>query len=145
MTDNYFLNELRHGVAPETLSQLLADAIAEYELEKEAKLIPLADAVVAYIGADHPIFNDISALDIAEEVSGVLENLLLGYDVVSNTEQKCSCGDDCSCKKEIEANPPQDKKIVGKITTFEDGVKKTKDLTEDDVDNIFSAWLKTIR
>lgn len=144
MNSNYFLNELRHGVSPETLSFLLEEAVLEYEKEKAIKLAPLADGIEAYIGADHPLFNDWTKEELAHKVAIYLEPLVLNYDDVCCTEEKCSCGEDCSCEEKIVEKPIENKKIIGKVTTFKDGVKTEKELTEDEVDNIFATWLKRI-
>ena len=134
--DNYFLNELRNGVTPETLATLLANAVTAYEAEvaaaaDKARFDELKAAVIKYIGADNDCWNVLDPVKVTEAVTEALDVVVSGLPVVNCTEHKCSCGEDCSC----------DDKIVAKMVMKDKNGTTVKELTQDEINDILDSWL----
>ena len=134
--DNYFLNELRSGVTPEALASLLAEAVKEYEVEmkkvaEEARFTALMNAVIAYIGENHECWNVLDPVEVTKGVSQALDLVMGNLPVANSTEHKCKCGDSCS----------HDNKIVAKMVVKDENGTHTKDLTEDEINDILDSWL----
>ena len=146
MIKKELLNALDAGMSPEDIIGLLAEASKEhFEKKNKARLKGLKDAIVAYIGPDHAVWNTLDQYEVANEMADFLEEVIDEFapnstPVVNSTEQKCNCAADCSCDEKIEAKTP---KVIGKIATYdENGKRVERDLTMDDVDDVLNNWLK---
>jgi hypothetical protein len=147
ITKNDLIAAINGGMHPEDIYALLDEATKEVEAEKDKEMrsAALMDGMMAYVGRDHKLWNHMDPYDALDSVMYVLDELMaMDSPVANDTKEKCSCGEDCSCEEKIVEKPIENKKIVGKVTTFKDGVKTEKELTEDEVDNIFATWLKRI-
>ena len=141
ITKDLLLAALKDGMDYSYIRFLLDEAVEAYEFERQNDpgRKALMDGMMAYVGPDHDLWNEIDPWDALEILEDVLEELIVENTPVANcTEQKCDCSTKCSCDEKIEENSP---KVIGKIVVNENGKRVEKDLTAKDVDEVLDSWL----
>ena len=145
ITKDLIVSAIKGGLTPAEIVELVQDAVNDIELEKQndPKRLALMDGMMAYMGRDHDLWNEMDPWDALEVLEDVLAEMVVCNCPLANcTEQECNCAADCSCDEKIKAKTP---KVIGKVATYdENGKRVERNLTMDDVDGILGDWLKYI-
>lgn len=145
ITKNSLIAAIRGGMDPNDIYVLLDEATKEIEAEKDKEMrrAALMDGMMAYMGRDHDLWNEMDPWDALKVLEDVLAEMsFCNCPLASCTEQKCDGEAVSSHDVKIEAKTP---KVIGKVATYdENGKRVERDLTMDDVDGILGDWLKYI-
>ena len=137
ITKDTLISAIRGGMNPNDIYVLLDEATREVEAEKdkEVRTAALMDGMLAYVGRDHKLWNHMDPYDALDSLMYILDELMAMDSPVANTDkEKCSCGDDCSCKD----------KNVAKMVIVDKNGKTERELTAEEADAMLKDFLSFI-
>ena len=145
ITKDMLIDAIKEGVSLDDICVLFNEALDTIVIERQndPKRKALMDGMMAYMGRDHELWNEMDPWDALEVLEDVLAEMVVCNCPLANcTEQECNCAADCSCDEKIEAKSP---KVIGKIKSYDEkGNPLVRDITADEASEVLAGFLGSL-